>query len=199
LALLAVGVATAQGPHKTPQKGGFLVASQDLGDPNFFRTVVLMLDYTEKGAMGVVINRATPVPVHELFPKAPQLEGRDEKVYLGGPVEPERVLLIVRQADPPPGLTHVAGDLYTGLDVETLSKLLADGLKPERVRAYAGYAGWGPGQLDREIETGSWIVTAGAPEQVFDPNPESLWRKLLDGAHLRFAMLGEERLPSFIR
>jgi putative transcriptional regulator len=192
LALLGVSIAAAQSPRRTPEKGGFLVASEDLGDPNFFHTVILMLAYDEKGAMGVVINRPTSVPVHDLFPKIGRLEGRPEKVYLGGPVEPERVLLILRQSKTPvEGLTHVAGDLYTGLSVEDLSKVLAGGLDPGQVHAYAGYAGWGPGQLDREIEQGSWVVIQGAPNQVFDPNPQTLWRKLIDRSHLRFALLSE--------
>ena len=183
--LLCAAAADAQ-PALAPEKGRFLIAAEDLGDPNFFRTVVLMLDYSEKGAMGVVVNRPTAVPASDLLPKLADLRGN---VYLGGPVEQGGVVLVVRHGSSPEGFHHVAQDLYTGANLEGVLDLLSQGLSAERIRVYAGYAGWGPGQLDREIEQGSWLVARAAPEQVFDPRPEGLWRKLIEGARVRFARL----------
>lgn len=190
LLLLCAAAASAQTPLPTPAKGRFLVAEEELRDPNFFHTVVLMLDYNEKGAMGVIVNRPTSVELRDLLPKVEGLELRSDKVYLGGPVEPNGLLLVVRQSEEPPGFLHVAQDLYTGANLESLAALVAEGLDPNQVRAYAGYAGWGPGQLDLELEQGSWVVIKAQPAQVFDPSPESLWRKLIDGTKVLFAGLG---------
>lgn len=193
--LLACGVAAfGQRSLETPAKGRFLVARQDLRDPNFFRTVVLILDYNEKGAMGVIVNRPTAVALSEMLPRVKELEGRGDKVYLGGPVEPGGLLFVVRHSEEPQGFVHVAGDLYTGASVEGLAALVASGAGTDRIRAYAGYAGWGAGQLDRELDQGSWIVTRPAPEQVFDSNPHGLWQRLIDGSKVRFARLGADPL-----
>ena len=186
--------AVAQSVLESPEKGCFLVAREELRDPNFFRTVVLMLDYGEKGALGVVVNRPTSVELRDLLPQLEGLEDRSDKVSLGGPVEPGAVLLVVRGDEAPSGFTHVAGDLYFGSDLEGLAALVESGLGPDKMRAYAGYAGWGPGQLDREIEQGSWIVTKARPAQIFDASPESLWRKLIDSTKVRFARLAPEAL-----
>ncbi len=192
--LLVCAAAPAQLALQEPAKGRFLVAREDLRDPNFFRTVVLMLDYDEKGAMGVIVNRPTSVPLSDLLPQLEALEGRSDKVCLGGPVEPEGLILVVRSKDEPEGFVHVAGELYTGASVEGLAALLEAGAGPNRIRAYAGYSGWGPGQLDRELEQGSWIITAAAPGQVFDPSPRRLWRSLIDSAKVRFARLAGDAL-----
>jgi putative transcriptional regulator len=192
--LIGAALAQAQGAKQRPEKGGFLVARESLGDPNFFRTVVLLLDYDKQGAMGVIINRPTTVALSDMLPKLEPLEGRSDVIWLGGPVDPNGLLLVVRNPKPPEGFRSVRDDLYTGADPEALRALLAAGAKSDRVRAYAGYAGWGPAQLDREIEQGSWIVTAPGPARVFDPNPHALWRKMIDGALVRFARLGPEAL-----
>lgn len=184
--LLLSAAAAGAAPALAPEKGRFLVASEDLGDPNFYRTVVLLLDYDEKGAMGVVVNRPTSVLMGDLLPKLGEAPGN---VYLGGPVEQGGVVLVVRHASAPEGFHHVAGELYTGANIDGLRDLLSGESPAERIRVYAGYAGWGPGQLDREIEQGAWLVTRAGPEQVFDPQPEGLWRKLIEGARVRFARL----------
>ena len=194
LMLLAAFAAGAQPADLAPEKGRFLVAREDLGDPNFFRTVVLMLDYSEKGAMGVIVNRPTTVLMSDLFPKLTELNGRPDKVYLGGPVERDGVVLVVRHSSQPEGFLHIADDLYTGASTDGLAAMLSAGANPSGIRAYAGYAGWGPGQLDREIGEGSWLVIRAAPEQVFDPSPQGLWRKLIQDAQLRFAGLRADAL-----
>jgi putative transcriptional regulator len=194
LLLASAGGTGAQSTLLAPEKGRFLVARENLGDPNFFRTVVLLLDYNGNGAMGVIVNRPTSVVLSDILPKVEALAGRPDTVYLGGPVEPGGLLLVVRHGEQPAGFTHVAADLYIGADIESLTALLAGGADSGRVRAYAGYAGWGPGQLNRELERGSWIVTRAAPEQVFDPSPQRLWRKLIDSAKVRFARLGADAL-----
>ena len=186
--------ALAQAPLLSPQKGRFLVAREGLRDPNFFRTVVLMLDYNEKGAMGVIVNRPTSLHLNDILADVKSAEGRPGNVYLGGPVEPDGLLLVVQHSEAPERFVHVADDLYMGANVEALAALSASGADPERTRAYAGYSGWGPGQLDHELVQGSWLVTASAPAQVFDPNPERLWRRLIDSAKVRFAELGETAL-----
>ena len=186
--LLAFAAAALADPANTPEKGCFLVAREDLGDPNFYQTVVLVLDYDERGAMGVVVNRPTPVSIGDLLPKLKQADGN---VYLGGPVERGGVVLVVRARNPLDGFERVTADLQTGANIEAVLNMPAKGSAADSLRVYAGYAGWGPGQLDYEIEQGSWLIVKPAVEPVFDPRPEGLWRKMLDGASLRFAHLGE--------
>ena len=185
IALICAAAAYA-GPASSLEKGCFLVAREDLGDPNFYQTVVLMLDYDEHGAMGVVVNRPTPVEIGDLLPKLKSTIG---KVYLGGPVERDGVVLVVRSEDELEGFERVTADLHTGVNVDAVVEKFARSAATDRLRVYAGYAGWGPGQLDREIEQGAWVVTHAATAPVFDPRPERLWRKLLDSANVRFARL----------
>ncbi|MEZ5363386.1 MAG: YqgE/AlgH family protein [Bryobacterales bacterium] len=187
---LALAAAASLPGQLAPDRGRFLVASESLGDPNFYQTVVLMLDYNETGALGLIVNRPTEVRLAELFSNTAALTKRSERVYLGGPVERDKVLLLLRHRGPAKGFEHVLGDLYSGGDMQTLAVLLESDEPPDAVRGYAGYAGWGAGQLDDEIEQGAWLVVKALPEQVFDPKPELLWRRLFDGAQVRFAGLG---------
>ncbi|MCB1020049.1 MAG: YqgE/AlgH family protein [Acidobacteria bacterium] len=187
LALASFGAAPLPA-QAAPARGLFLVASDNLGDPNFYQTVVLLLDYSEQGALGLIVNRPTAVSLAELFPKTAAVAARkQDRVYLGGPVEREQVRLLLRRRGPAEGFERVAGDLYSGGEIAALAELLASDNPPTAVRGYAGYAGWGPGQLDREIEQGAWLVLQSSADQVFDPQPEGLWRRLFDGAQMRFA------------
>lgn len=152
-------------------RGHLLIAAPALYD-YFRRTVVLVLEHTPDGAMGVVLGRETETPVAEAIPALADLPGGDDFVYLGGPVSPQSVVALGEFERPDEAGTRVVGSLGT-LDPDASNESL------RRMRVFAGYAGWGPGQLDGELGDGSWIVEPALPEDVFTSDPEDLWSHVL--------------------
>ncbi len=156
-------------------KGQLLVAGPRLVDPNFRRTVVLVGEHGEDGALGVVLNRASDSTVDEALPElAPLVRGADA-VHVGGPVQPSAVVVLAEFAEPERANTLVLdtiGFLPAEVDPDELGEL-------HRTRVFVGYAGWGPGQLDGELEEGSWIVEPADPDDVFTVAPEELWSEVL--------------------
>jgi putative transcriptional regulator len=140
-------------------RGHLLIAAPSLFD-YFRRTVVLVLEHTPDGAMGVVLGRGTETRVADAVPALAELPGADEVVYLGGPVAPESLVALGDFEDPEEAGTQVIGSLGT-LDPD------GDNESLRRLRVFAGYAGWGPGQLDGELEADAWIVQAADPEDPF--------------------------------
>lgn len=140
-------------------RGQLLIAAPSLFD-YFRRTVILVLEHTEDGAMGVVLNRASETLVSEAVPALAELPGGDELVRLGGPVSPQSVVALGDFERPEEAGTQVIGTLGT-LDPE------ADNESLRRLRVYAGYAGWAAGQLDGELEAEAWIVTDAAVDDPF--------------------------------
>jgi putative transcriptional regulator len=140
-------------------RGHLLIAAPSLFD-YFRRTVVLVLEHTPDGAMGVVLGRETETRVADAVPALAELPGADEVVYLGGPVAPESVVALGDFEDPGEAGTQVIGSLGT-LDPD------GDNDSLRRLRVFAGYAGWGPGQLDGELEEDAWIVQPADPEDPF--------------------------------
>jgi putative transcriptional regulator len=140
-------------------RGHLLIAAPSLFD-YFRRTVVLVLEHTSDGAMGVVLGRSSDTRVADAVPVLADLPGADDLVYLGGPVSPQSVVALGDFGHPEEAGTHVVGSLGT-LDPDGTNESL------RRVRVYAGYAGWSPGQLDGELEQGAWIVQDADPEDPF--------------------------------
>ncbi len=140
-------------------RGHLLIAAPSLFD-YFRRTVVLVIEHTPDGAMGVVLGRETETRVADAVPALAELPGSDEGVYLGGPVAPESLVALGDFEDPEAAGTQVIGSLGT-LDPD------GDNESLRRLRVFAGYAGWGPGQLDGELEEDAWIVQAADPEDPF--------------------------------
>jgi putative transcriptional regulator len=159
-------------------RGQLLIAAPSLFD-YFRRTVVLVLEHTPDGAMGVVLNRETETPVSEAVPQLATLAD-SELMRLGGPVSPESVVALGEFDDPAEAGTPVIGSLGT-LDPDATNSSL------KRVRVYAGYAGWAPGQLDGELEQEAWIVD---PAQPGDPFVEGdLWSGVLRRKGGTFALM----------
>ena len=163
-----------------PAKGHLLIASRNLRDPNFAETVLLLLSYGPRGAMGIVINRPTNVQLATALPNLAELRGRTDRLFAGGPVGVNAMLLLVRARKQPPSSEQIFGDVYASGRLRTLRQALGKKGKTERVRAYAGYAGWGPGQLDQEIGRGDWYVTAADAATVFDMPAPDIWPKLVN-------------------
>ena len=162
-----------------PAKGRFLVASHSLADPNFSETVVLLLAYEPTGAMGVVINRPADVRLGAVLRDVEELRDRPDPVYLGGPVAGNLLLVLIRAARQPESSEAIFEGVYVSGSRAALRKALSKAGKRNRVRGYAGHAGWGPGQLDREIARGDWHVTAADAATVFDMTASAIWPKLI--------------------
>jgi putative transcriptional regulator len=150
-------------------KGKLLVASPSLYDPSFRRTVVLVGEHGEEGAMGLVLNRASQTPVAEALPDLAHLVRPDEPVYVGGPVQPQAILVLAEFDDPEAAASMVVADVgFARADGDPA--LLAAATR--RARVFAGYAGWSPGQLEAELEEEAWLVEPADGLDLF-PDPGS--------------------------
>jgi putative transcriptional regulator len=175
----ALPVPGGEKTEKEPAQGKFLVADRRLMDPNFRETVVLLIRYGEDGAMGVVINRPLQVNLSMVFPDVKELNQSKEALYLGGPVEPGGILLLVRSAQPPKDSMPVFGDVYLSTSHEVLQRLIKKPEKDDRFRLYTGYAGWAAKQLEFEWNRGDWHVLDADAETLFDHNPSKIWPELI--------------------
>jgi putative transcriptional regulator len=161
------------------EKGSLLVALPSLVDPNFKQTVVLLCEAGEDGSMGLVVNRPTPLRLSEALPEQDILQGSDVPVYMGGPVQTDRILILNRGGSPVEGFLPIFSEIALGGTLEAL-KEAATGLGiTGEFRPYRGYAGWGPGQLEDEIDEGAWLVLPGDPDAVFTRHPERLWQEIM--------------------
>jgi putative transcriptional regulator len=158
---------------------GFLIAVPQLLDPNFHLAVVLLLQQSDEGALGVVINQDSPLLLRELCDDhdIPYSGDPDKKVRRGGPVQPDQGLVLYGDEHHDDEGRQVIEGLHVSASRGTLGRLCD--LPRGRFHCYSGYAGWGPGQLEREITEGSWVL--GTPEvtTVFDVNPERMWEHSL--------------------
>lgn len=181
--------------------GRLLVATPALADPNFDRAVVLLLDHDEEGSLGVVLNRPTPVGVGDILASWAGLTGEPDVVFQGGPVSLDSALgvaVIPGEEGPsgdarprasrgdPVGFRRVHGAIGL-VDLEAPPELLAAELGSLRI--FAGYAGWGPGQLETELTEGAWYVVESEPGDVSSPRPENLWRAVLRRQRSELAMI----------
>jgi putative transcriptional regulator len=152
-------------------KGQLLVAAPTLLDPNFRRSVVLVGEHDEEGALGIVLNRASQATVSEALPELAALADDVGTVHVGGPVQPSAIVVLADFVEPERASGIVLGTigfLPAETDPDSLGEL-------RQARVFAGYAGWGPGQLDDELEAGSWILEEALPDDVFTDDPDDLW------------------------
>lgn len=159
-----------------PQPGRFLVSEPFMGDPNFQRTVILLVEHNEEGSLGFVMNRQLEPFLHDLVEDAPNF---DAPVFMGGPVEQDTLHFIHQRGDLA-GATEVVEGLYWSGDFDQLQDLIDAGeIKKEEILFFVGYSGWSPGQLDTELERKSWIVAPENTDFVFAGDQEELWQKIL--------------------
>ena len=151
-------------------KGSLLVATPALVDPNFRRTVVLVAEHGEAGAMGVVLNRPSETAVAEAIPELVSFAGDEEPVFVGGPVAVDSLLALAEVEEPDETLELVVGAVGFVQDLEVPSL---------RGRVFVGYAGWSPGQIEAELDEESWIVVPAEPDDVFSDDPDELWSSVL--------------------
>ena len=157
-------------------RGKLLISAPSLMDPNFIRTVVLVGEHNEDGALGVILNRPSETAVAEAVPDLADLVDDDDPVYMGGPVQLSAVLVLAEFDASGAASQIVVGNVgFLAVDDD---ERVTTGVT--RARVFAGYAGWGPGQLETELERDDWIIEGGRPSDVFDDDPPSLWSRALD-------------------
>ncbi|WP_028708691.1 YqgE/AlgH family protein [Propionicicella superfundia] len=164
---------------ESPQPGSLLIATVDISDGIFDRSIVLLLDADESGALGVILNKVSDVDLEEVLPRWQNLCSRPQVLFDGGPVSRNGAVCLAspaEQSDEPPGWRALFGDVGL-LHLDTPIELVDGAFKDLRI--FAGYAGWEPGQLEAELLRGSWYVAAAHHSDAFDPDPETLWRRVL--------------------
>jgi putative transcriptional regulator len=177
--------------------GRLLVASRDLSDPNFAKTVILLVHYSEgQGAVGLVLNKRTDVPISRVFHDLKEAGGRKDPVYIGGPVELNSVLALLKAASKPEGADKVFSDVYLISNKDLLTKTLASSAEATVFHTYIGYAGWGAGQLEHEVDLGAWHIMPADVGTVFHADPDSVWERLIRRTETQIAGIpASPRLP----
>lgn len=168
-------------------RGSLLIAAPQLLDPNFRRTVVLIADHDSEGALGVILNRASGMTVADAAPDLEPMVDPETPIFAGGPVQPTSGVVL---AEVPEVGDPVVGDVVL---VPGLGELADVVDLAGRMRVFAGYAGWGAGQLEAEIEREDWIVEAAQPDDVFHEDPDALWAAVLQRKGGQYALVA--RMP----
>jgi putative transcriptional regulator len=163
-------------PDSGMLRGKLLIASPSLLDPNFHRTVVLVTEHNDAGAMGLVLNRPSEAAVADAVPPLERLVDDGAHVHVGGPVEPAAVVVLAEFDDPEDAAALVYDDLGF-IPGEGDPASFAGTTR--RARVFAGYSGWASGQLEAEVQAEAWIVADSEPDDVFDSNADGLWSAVL--------------------
>ena len=165
--------------------GRLLLSNASLFDPNFRRTVVLVGHHDEDGAVGVVLNRPLGVPVDAAVPPLSELVESGEELFEGGPVQPDTAVVLAEFTDPSRASVLAFGTV--GFLPDEMNVTDRDAIV--RARIFAGYSGWGPGQLEGELEEDAWLVTRATEADVFTAEPDHLWERVVGRLGPGYALL----------
>jgi putative AlgH/UPF0301 family transcriptional regulator len=165
--------------------GKLLVASRNLGDPHFAKTVILLARYDEHGVLGLILNRRTDVPLSRVLESLKAAKDRSDLVYVGGPLEMPTVFALLQS----PGKLEGAERVFDGVYLIAAKSLLEQTIsaRPDRgvFHVYLGYAGWTQDQLRQEVELGAWFIFPAETSTVFNADPDSLWREMIRKTELQ--------------
>lgn len=173
--LLSESLAELDPVQVPPAKGILLVAHPSMEDPNFSRTVVLLVEHGPHGTSGLVLNRPTNLSLSQAFPNRPALKGSIDRLFVGGPVLPNHVTILIRTKETGPDLHRIVDKLYVSGSLEVLDRLATRPKPTEAFRVFAGMAGWAPGQLAFEIRQGAWATLSPDTTAILDHDPDTLW------------------------
>jgi putative transcriptional regulator len=171
-------------------RGQLLIAGPGLLDPNFWRTVVLVIEHSEEGALGLVLNRPSETSVGEAVPQLEELVDSEQPLFIGGPVQPSSVIVLAEFEDPSDAALISFDDVGV-LGTTSSPEELTVGVR--EARAFVGHAGWGPGQLDDEVERGDWILEPARRGDAFADDPKELWTGVLTRKGGSYALVA--RMP----
>jgi putative AlgH/UPF0301 family transcriptional regulator len=167
--------------------GKLLVASRDLADPNFAKTVILLVHYDAQGVVGLILNRRTDVPLSRVLDDLKPAKDRSDRVYLGGPVETPLVFALFQSPAKIEGAEHVFGGVYLISTKSLLEETISAKPDPGAFHVFVGYAGWTADQLRKEVELGAWFVFPEDASTVFNSDPDSLWSQMIGKTELQVA------------
>jgi putative transcriptional regulator len=176
--LLAFALPAPAADEASPMRSIFLIARKDLPDPFFRDSVVLVTHRGDAAPVGVIINKPTPVALGRKIPGLESPAAREEKVFLGGPVNLDGLVVVFRAASSPQDSIEVLDSVYLSSSQEVLQELLGRDNPVKGLRVYAGYAAWAPGQLEAEIARGDWHLARADAGAIFDKKPQDLWKEL---------------------
>lgn len=166
-------------------QGKIIVMQRDAADPLFARSVIVLARFDQTGALGLMIHYRSDVTVERALAGIKGAEHRTDRIFIGGPVELPGVLALLRSKSPPKDSRNVTGNLYLLSSKAGIGAALSGGSKPSELRIFVGYAGWGPGQLAREVRQNGWYIFDYDEGLVFDEHPETLWKRLIDKTELQ--------------
>jgi putative transcriptional regulator len=181
--LVAALALASSSPERDPKKlrpGMLLYAVPGMGDPNFAETVVLLVAHGKSGAMGFAVNRPTRVPLRELLKTLPEAETSELRFHWGGPVEPAAVHALVRTSWPSENARRIVDDVHVTGELADVREALARPDAALKVKLFAGYAGWGGGQLEAEVRAGAWILEPADARSVFAPEGLDIWERVYE-------------------
>ncbi len=160
-----------------PQAGMFLIAGPNMPDPRFRETVILLVSHSWMGTQGLIINRKTKASLSEMLDEPENENAKAHPVYFGGPVGLGKMVFLVRHDKSLEQARPVLEDIYLS-GAPTLLEQMLPHKSEQELRVYIGYSGWGPGQLEAEMERGDWHLLPANSEPIFSPNPDSVWPEL---------------------
>ena len=161
-------------------KGVFLVASREMTDPRFKETVILVTEHERGGALGIIINRPTEIDMADIFPGVDSLHDNVMHPYIGGPVHPTFMSVLVNTPQHRKNMLQVIDNVFFGLGAGLAVDLISGIKKEERLHVYFGYAGWTSGQLEFELHRGDWYMIKADTHAIFDKDPATLWSEYID-------------------
>ena len=174
--------------------GKLLVASRGLGDSNFAKTVILLIQSNDQGFVGLILNRRTDIALSRVLEGFQGTKGRSDRAYLGGPVEVPAIFALLKSPSRVDGAEHIFGNVYLLSTKALLEQTLAANADPQVFHVYLGYAGWTKDQLRKEVELGAWFIFPPDSGAVFTADPGSLWPRMIRETELQFA--GRDRPAS---
>jgi putative transcriptional regulator len=166
-------------PDTKLSKGKFLVAKRTMIDPRFMHSVILLIEYSMHGAVGLIINQPSEVRLSEALPEIEELKGSKDFIYIGGPVSMDKMMMLIQSDKKIENARHVIENIYVSSSRSLLKKIMSEGDKGKRFHVYTGYAGWAPAQLEGEVMRGSWYVLTVDPDIIFHAEPSELWPELI--------------------
>ncbi len=166
-------------------QGKIVVMHRDSPAPLFARSVIVLARFDQTGALGLMIHYRSDITIQRALAGIKGAENRTDRIFVGGPVELSGVLALLRSKSPPKDSKDVTGNLYLLSSKAGIGAALSEGSKASELRIFVGYAGWGPGQLAREVRQNGWYIFDYDESLVFDEHPETLWKRLIDKTDLQ--------------
>ena len=174
-------------------RGVFLIAKKSMPDPNFAGTVLLITEYEDTGTVGLVLNRPLDKSARDILPELKELDPGSLRLFQGGPVRLNSLRLLVQTETDLGDYHSVVGNIFQITDLQGVRSLLEREDAQFRIRVYAGYAGWFPGQLEREMLRGDWLLSRADTSLIFTDDPASLWERLIEQMDMQWVSRNQKK------